>query len=204
MNKQLNYIGIDPAFREAGFCVCRIYPNKDVEFYIMTFLEFITFADILPLNNTFVGVENSHKQKKTFKEGANIAIAKKLSRDAGKNMAISQSTFDVCFTKWGDKAYSISPKEKGATWDNATFLAVVKAEGHNLLNYKGNISEHDKRAAYQIALKTKWYSDTDTRPQEPTPKKMNKAKTKDTNKATSKVNSWAAFAKANPNRIIKK
>jgi len=194
MSKNITYIGIDPAFREAGFCVCQIYLNKTVEFFIITFFEFIELSKTLPIDNVFVGVENSNEQKTTFDQKGKVSIVAKKSRDAGKNMAISQCTFDLCKSIWSDRAYSISPKEKGATWDNDTFLGVVQSEGHILLNYNGNKTEHDKRAAYQVALKAKYYSNTGLRPSKIRPKKNRK-----------KSNSgWGEFLQNNPDRIIKK
>ena len=65
MNKVI--IGVDPAFRKNGFCMCIIDEDKEVAF--ITFKERTNFINWI-LNempkNSFVVVENSNEQNITF------------------------------------------------------------------------------------------------------------------------------------------
>ncbi len=146
------YIGIDPAFRKDGFCVCIIDEVGDVDFITFKdgFLGFILWLWKAP-DNVIVTIENSNLQNTTFvPKGANVATKMRRSRDAGKNMAASQYTVDTCRAKFGDhRTIEISPRAKGPKWSDKTFLLTVKQEGHKLLSYRG---KQDERDAYKLAL----------------------------------------------------
>lgn len=154
MSKYLK-VGIDPAFRKKGFCVCIIDEQGDVAFTTFKngFLDFLNWLQRLP-EHAIIGVENSAMQNATFEtptdQKQSVKVRLKRSRDVGKNQAASQYTVDVCRLLIGvNKVVEISPRMKGAKWSKATFLRVVKSEGHNLLNYTGS---QDQRDAYKLAL----------------------------------------------------
>ncbi len=152
------YIGVDPSFRKAGFAVAIIDEDNTVAFRVFKngFAEFIEWCFDAPnVENSFICVENSNLQNKTFDMRGNKHVLAKKSRDVGKNQAASQYTFDLCRKIWKGHAFEVSPKEKGGKWDDQRFRQVAHSEGHTLLNYKGNKNEQDKRDAYQIALISK-------------------------------------------------
>lgn len=151
----ITYIGIDPSFRDNGFAVCLIEGNN-VSFLMMKrgLLDFLIwlFGESAP-KNVVVVVENSNLQNMTFDmEGSKSLVAAK-SRNVGANQAASQYTEDICVFKYGrSRVYGISPKEKGRKRSHNEILATAKYYGHTLSNYKGLVSEQDKRDAYTLAL----------------------------------------------------
>lgn len=155
MNSKYLKVGIDPAFRKKGFCVCVIDEQNDVAFTTFKngFLDFLEWLKDLP-KHSIIGVENSAMQNATFETPADkkksVSIRLRKSRDVGKNQAASQYTVDVCRAIIGtNKTIEISPRMKGVKWSDKTFLRAVKSEGHNLLNYTGS---QDQRDAYKLAL----------------------------------------------------
>lgn len=145
-------IGIDPAFRKSGFCVCVISPDKTVKFEVFKngFIDFIKWLEFLT-EDVIVAVENSNLQNVTFDTKGTPAVQRRKSRNAGANMAISQCTYDLCVHRFGaQKVIEISPLMKGVKWSEKTFSRTVLSENHELINYgKGS---QDKRDAYKLAL----------------------------------------------------
>jgi hypothetical protein len=151
------YVGIDPAFRKDGFVICIIDEDNTADFKIFgTSYDFIEWLFDAPYNALWC-IENSNLQDQTFDTTGNKFVVAKKSRDAGKNMAVSQITVDVCRKKFGaSNVLELSPKQKGRKIeDNAVFLAIVAQEGVKLLNYKGNKGEQDKRDAFMLAIRAK-------------------------------------------------
>ena len=152
----MNYVGIDPSFRKSGFAVCVIDETGEVGFKVFyRFLEFIKWATTegeLP-QPAYITIENSNLQNITFNMRGSRNVVAKTSRDVGKNMAASQYTVDFCEWLVGSgNVLGISPRQKGAKWNDATFRAVLRQNRHTVHDYKGNKNEQDKRDAYQLAL----------------------------------------------------
>jgi hypothetical protein len=152
-------IGADPAFRKDGFAIAIIDEHKTVSFRrFKAWLDFqnwlmydapepCTTADCIPIS---VGVENSNLQNVTFDMTGGLHVVAKKSRDAGKNMAISQCCYEAFVAKYGAKnVKEFSPERKGQKWDDATFRLVVKSHGH-ILDPRVKIGQ-DERDAYKMA-----------------------------------------------------
>lgn len=123
-------IGIDPAFRRNGFGLCVIDETGEVRFLrVRSFLHFLNWLKTdAPDDGVRCVIENSNLQDVTFRRGWRITHAQ--SRDAGKNMAISQCTYDACVWKWGEKAVrGVSPREKGAKWGEGMARGVARSQG---------------------------------------------------------------------------
>lgn len=160
------YIGIDPSFRKSGFAACIMRDNV-ADFKIFKgFLDFYKWVHAYRTPDgelTYISIENSNLQNVTFQHGkadANKGIREKMSRDAGKNQAISQITVDICRVVFGEKyVHEISPEEKGAKISHMLiFNAIVRNDKVTLVGYKNLASEQDKRDAYMIARKAKTYA----------------------------------------------
>jgi hypothetical protein len=163
MDTLKQFIGIDPSFREKGFAIC-IIGGGEADFKI--FKGFIQFACWLRLmkegNKIFPEVqldykfciENSNLTNATFDMRGDKKVIAKVSRDAGKNQAISQITTDYCRLLFPDAVTELSPLQKGAKIDNdVIFRAIAKDAKITLTNYKGQVGEQDKRDAFMLALK---------------------------------------------------
>lgn len=151
----ITFIGVDPAFRDNGFYLCTILDNM-VEFSKMnTFIDFVSFIDKLDAAGmeSYICIENSNETNHTFisKNIRSQLAREKISRDVGKNQAISQMSVDYCKYRLNNsKIFSISPAEKGMKWNNAQFKDTIKKLNQDSVNYgKGN---QDKRDAYKLAL----------------------------------------------------
>jgi len=148
----MNYIGIDPAFRKAGFAICII--DKDGEAQGKMFKSFLDFVQWLTTpgeapQNAIVGIENSNLQNATFDMRGTKGTIAKRSRNVGANQAASQYTVDFCRWWYGSKrVYEISPKQKGKKWTQEQFRQVARQEGHTVI---GRFNQ-DQRDAYQVAL----------------------------------------------------
>lgn len=166
------FIGIDPAFRVDGFAMCIIdMSDKTVLFKMFKngFLDFVGwFLHESPETALFC-VENSnlsnvtfwtHKDKKT-KRLLTSAQARynpnavkispqelaKVSRNVGKNQAISQNVVDLLNTKY--PVVNISPKDKGKKWlKNKTAQAYLYTEK---LKATKNTTNQDERDALLLA-----------------------------------------------------
>jgi len=148
-------IGIDPAFRKAGFAICIIDEQSKAQGKMFkSFLDFmiwLTTPGEAP-EVAIVGVENSNLQNVTFEMKGTKGLVAKISRNVGANQAASQYTVDVCKWHYGpNNMIEISPKQKGKKWTQAIFKGVAKSEGHKLI---GRFNQ-DQRDAYQIALQAK-------------------------------------------------
>lgn len=152
------YIGIDPAFRKDGFCICIIDECNTIDF--KSFKSFDKFANWLyqdaPENAVFC-IENSNLQPNTVfkykdKDGKDLK-GNSIALSVGKNMATSQITVYFCKAKYPKTTFDVSPKDKGAKWSDAIFKAVCKENKHAVpTSYKGLGSEQDERDAYALAL----------------------------------------------------
>ena len=125
-----------------------------------SFLEFLKWVyEYRYDNDIWIAIENSNLQNVTFDMSGNKNVIAKISRDAGKNQAISQATVDVCKIVFGkENVLEISPEQKGAKIPNNIFEAIVRQYKMVLENYKGNKTEQDKRDAYMIAQRAKAFS----------------------------------------------
>lgn len=156
----MTYIGVDPAYRDGGFWVCEI-SGEIVAFYKMKgFIEFVKYVDELAENTIDVSIciENSNETNHTFISPTvrSAAAREKISRDVGKNQAISQMSVDYCQYMLGTGVHSVSPAEKGMKWSDKITRAEAKNHGLELFNYKGLKSEQDKRDAFKLALRAKF------------------------------------------------
>lgn len=158
------YIGIDPSYRKNGFAICVIGGSEAYFFVLDGFLEFIEWVNNwkkaneswqeFKLNLKFC-VENSNLQNVTFDMRGNKNVIAKISRDAGKNQAISQCTVDYLKAVFSqENVFELSPIEKGKKIENnAVFVAYAESLGIKLNNYKGKKVEQDKRDAFLLATK---------------------------------------------------
>jgi predicted type IV restriction endonuclease len=150
-----HFIGVDPAFRENGFYVCELVGNEVMFIKIKQFIDFIKYIDNLSDTKieSYICIENSNETNHTFisPKVKSLAAREKISRDVGKNQAVSQMSVDYANYRLMFGIYSVSPAEKGIKWDHLTTLAVAKSNGHELIRYKGLAVEQDKRDAYKLA-----------------------------------------------------
>ena len=163
MDALKQFIGIDPSFREKGFAICIIGGGEAVFKVFKGFIEFVQWLDnYKKANDYFEGlyldikfcIENSNLTNATFDMRGNKNVIAKVSRDAGKNQAISQITTDYCRLLFPDAVTEVSPLQKGAKIDNdVIFRAIAKDAKITLTNYKGQVGEQDKRDAFMLALK---------------------------------------------------
>lgn len=156
-NKTLpTFIGIDPAFRKAGFAIAIEDSSRELSFKVFKngFEEFFYFMLHDAPELCIVGVENSNLQKVTF----NPKAGPRQHRSVGKNMAVSQMTVDFCRTLLGeDKVFEFSPREKGAKIvDLKYFSSLLRFEKYERVdNYNNRKGEQDKRDAWAILQLTK-------------------------------------------------
>lgn len=157
MKKYKIAMGVDPAFRTSGFCVCLI-DSLTMEVGFVNFKDgFLLFLeacvkdrDVIDLD-TVIAIENSNLQNVNFdKKGSKEVVARK-GRNVGANQAVSQLSVDACRLYTAAKVMEVSPKNKGSKWNQKQFEAVLKQEGHTLVQKKkGN--NQDERDAYKLAL----------------------------------------------------
>lgn len=156
----MTYIGVDPAYREKGFWLCEINGGLACFYQIENFISFVKYIDDL-VDNKFdvsICIENSNETNHTFisPKVRSPAAREKISRDVGKNQAISQMSVDYCQYMLGKGVFSVSPAEKGMKWSDKITKAEAKNHGLELFNYKGLVSEQDKRDAFKLALRAKY------------------------------------------------
>jgi hypothetical protein len=155
MIKYSTVIGIDPAFRDNGFCLCDI-KGDEVSFsnYKLGFLDFM--EDIKSVHagvysKTIIAIENSNLQNTNFDTTGSRGVISRKGRNVGSNQAISQLVVDFCKRHTQSKILNLSPQRKGKKWNQAQFEAIVKQERHRIIqNKKGN--NQDERDAYKLAL----------------------------------------------------
>jgi len=163
MDTLKQFIGIDPSFREKGFAVCVIGGGEAVFKVFKGFIDFVEWLNLYKRSNDYfdglaldikICIENSNLTNTTFDKRGSKPVIAKVSRDAGKNQAISQLTVDYCRLLFPDAVTELSPLGKGAKVENdVIFRAIAKDAGIELTNYKGNKNEQDKRDAFMLALK---------------------------------------------------
>lgn len=175
-NKNTLWIGIDPAFRANGYTIAIIDATDSTVRFIQFkngFIDFIGWFLHESPDQAVVCVENSNLQNKTFKVAEKKSAIKKqmmrkgksakqaeiiadsslhkMSRDVGKNQAISQNTVDLLMYKY--PVVDISPKDKGAKWDQQRFEIELKKNKHIVNKKRSNQDERDAYALALIALK---------------------------------------------------
>lgn len=155
----MNYIGVDPSFRDGGIGICVI---EGESCYFVSVKNFLAFTKWLSEEapEGFYCIENSNLQKESFDKKGGLHVACRKARNAGMNMAVSQLTVDFCVGRFGvDMVFEITPQQKGAKiLDLKVFEAIVRQEKvTEMLGYKGLKAEQDKRDAFMIALKGKGY-----------------------------------------------
>lgn len=154
------FIGVDPAYRENGFWVCEINGALVCFFKMKTFIDFVDYIDNIATESkeAYICIENSNETNHTFisPKVRNSAAREKISRDVGKNQAISQISVDYCQYTLGKGVFSVTPAEKGMKWSDKVTKAEEKNHGLELQNYKGLVSEQDKRDAFKLALRAKY------------------------------------------------
>jgi len=152
MNTKPVFIGVDPAFRAGGFWAC-ILDMSDKTAAFKCFSDVLEFHDWLRSGNSplscFVCVENSNMQNKTFDMSGKAAEVARKSRNAGCNMAVSELAYQSAVRRFGkDRAYQVSPKDKGAKYTAAQMGAVLRSDGVTVITKGDN---QDCRDAYKIA-----------------------------------------------------
>lgn len=154
------FIGVDPAYRDGGFYVCEINGSMACFYLMKGFIEFVKYIDgLIELNvDAYICIENSNETNHTFisPKVKSRAGREKISRDVGKNQAVSQMSVDYCNYALGHGVYSVSPAEKGIKWSDLITKAEAKNHDLELFNYKGLKSEQDKRDAFKLALRAKF------------------------------------------------
>ena len=144
------FIGIDPAFRQGGFLVAILDKTDNTVNYIKCvngFIDFYKWFSSESPTDAIICIENSNLQNTTFNGHKNKNVAARMSRDAGKNQAISQITVDLCKTKY--KVIDLSPKSKGKKWTHKEYQNVVKSEKLSIVKKTSN---QDERDALKLAL----------------------------------------------------
>jgi hypothetical protein len=106
-------IGIDPAFRKSGFGVALLDDGVAHPIHIKTFIDFFEWVRTFDFSEVaYIAIENSNLQNTTFRADR---FHGRISRDAGKNMAVSQMVCDYLrFHLPQVTIIELSPKEKGA------------------------------------------------------------------------------------------
>jgi hypothetical protein len=147
------YIGVDPAFRKKGFCICII------ECDTIDFITFEYFADFIIWllhnkgNRLIFAVENSNLQNLSFDMSGNSKVISRKSRNVGTNQAVSQIAVDL-IKRFDFPCTEYSPKAKGKKINDKEFIILAKKLGIvEINNYKGNITEQDKRDAFILCYK---------------------------------------------------
>lgn len=145
-------VGVDPALRKKGFAICILdTESKIAEFQIIeSFVEFIVFVETSH-QDTIFAVENSNLQKVSFDMKGNKGVLARKSRNVGMNQAISQIACDYIKVK-GFNLVEISPRRKGEKWTHIQTILFMNNHQHKFINYKGLVTEQDKRDAYKLAL----------------------------------------------------
>jgi hypothetical protein len=150
-------IGVDPAFRKGGFHACLIdYTDRTVRF--MEFENVLRWHDWLrsddapdkSINRVCVVVENSNMQNMNFDQTGNRHELQRKGRNVGTNQAVSQLAYWSVLEHYGpNSAVQVSPREKGAKWDEKTYRAAVASER---LTTETKSNNQDQRDAFKLAL----------------------------------------------------
>ena len=166
------YVGIDPAFRKNGFCICCVdTTDNSVSFKTVKngLLDFFSWVlnDAPTKEDCIICVENSNLQDTFFYthraiSGGALLTAKqahciksrllnpneaaKANRDVGKNMATSQIAVDFLAIH-NYTVVDLSPKDKGAKYNDSTFQSVAKSAKHSVPKK----ATQDEMDAYKLA-----------------------------------------------------
>lgn len=173
--KKIYYVGLDPSSRESGFAVCIIDGNKVSFVAFKGYTDFIrwayreapkvvTAADIAAMSEidrigvyeveVFFCVENSNLTNATFLDSKIKSVANRMSRDAGKNQWASQLAVYILLDEYGENiVFEVSPIQKGRKWTQKEFDAILRGNGHHLIEPTNRGISQDKRDAYCLALK---------------------------------------------------
>jgi len=155
----IQYIGVDPAYRKDGFYICIILNDMVIFKKIIDFIDYVKYIDLVVESglDTVIAIENSNETNHTFIAPSirKPAAREKISRDVGKNQAISQMAVDYALYKLKTNIFSISPAEKGVKLSNAYVEAMFRQYNQIVTNYKGKEGEQDKRDAYKLAMQAK-------------------------------------------------
>lgn len=146
-----NLIGVDPAFREKGFCLCIIDTSKEVRFITFDkYLHFISWVQNEMPINTKVSIENSYLQNKTFNMNGSKAVVARTSRNVGMNQAASEIAYQL-FCEYTDtkRVLNISPKRKGAKWKDDKIMKYICLQKGFKLPKKARFSQ-DERDAFKL------------------------------------------------------
>lgn len=149
-------MGVDPAFRKGGFYACIIDTKAKTA-------KFLKFRDVLDFDRRLrnaefdgvarIGIENANAQNVTFKDSDSKGVGKRFSRDAGKNMAVSELALLAAADRIGStNVLGITPVQKGKKIPEEYFSEYSK--GYSLIGYKGS---QDERDAFKIAILTMNY-----------------------------------------------
>jgi len=153
------YIGVDPAYRKDGFYVCIILEDAVTFKKIIDIIDYVKFIDSVLDSGieAVIAIENSNETNHTFIAPSirKPAAREKISRDVGKNQAISQMAFDYALYKLKNNVYSLSPADKGIKLSHKYIEAMFLQYNQIVTNYKGNEGEQDKRDAYKLAMQAK-------------------------------------------------
>jgi hypothetical protein len=126
---------------------------------IIDFIDYVKYIDLVVESglDTAIAIENSNETNHTFIAPSirKPAAREKISRDVGKNQAISQMAVDYALYKLKINVFSISPAEKGVKLSNAYIEAMFRQYNQIVTNYKGKEGEQDKRDAYKLAMQAK-------------------------------------------------
>jgi hypothetical protein len=150
-------IGVDPSFRKGGFHACLIdYTDRTVRF--MDFADVLMWHDWLrsddapdkSINRICVVVENSNLQNMNFDQTGNRNELQRKGRNVGTNQAASELAFRSAVRHYGvECVFEVSPREKGAKWDEKTYRAAVASER---LTTETKSNNQDQRDAFKLAL----------------------------------------------------
>ena len=144
-------IGIDPAFRESGIGFC-IRNGKDIDFRKYSFLELIEQINLGAFQNDIVAVENSNLQSVSFDRRGSKAVISRKSRDAGKNMAVSQIICDALESRC-KRLIQVSPRQKGAKFlESRLVYDICKSYSWQIVGKKAKAMNQDDRCAFKIML----------------------------------------------------
>lgn len=144
-------VGIDPAIRKNGFAICihNVITNT-IDFKVMDFIKFISYIEPLNTNDYLFCVENSNLQNLSFDMRGSKNIVARKSRNVGMNQAVSQLTCDLLKSK-NFQVLELSPKQKGEKMNKDT-AKVMLDQFSEVKNYKGLVSDQDKRDAFKLVL----------------------------------------------------
>lgn len=147
-------IGIDPALRQNGLAVAIITDGKAFCCRFRDYNEFHKWTLGMPAKTVgkvvvpaftapfFAVVEDSNMDNDTFK-GKKSSRSKyaALSRDAGKNMAVSCLIISALYDVPGGLIHAVAPSKKGACYNEPIIKAILQNEKITLQTPKMNADE---------------------------------------------------------------